>query len=320
MSVKKTEVSVLMPVYNGEKYLREAIDSILNQTFSDFELLVINDGSADGTVDIISSYDDRRIRLVHNHRNLGLINTLNRGLELASGRYIARMDADDISEPDRIRLQVVFMDSHPDIGLCGTWFQFMGTNIIIKHPIEHDKIKIKLFADTAFAHPTVMFRKSVLKNVNPFYDPAYAHAEDYEFWIRLAQVTTTANIPQVLLHYRLHETQVSTENTAEQKAATDRIRLKQLHGLGINAGEAEQKLHLSLLAKDNAYFFFHGISWLYRLHAANRVRSVYNERLFALQLLAWAVVPASVRARMLLLWFQKILQKLVREVKVRYVR
>ena len=119
-------VTVLMPVYNGEMYLREAIDSILHQTFTDFEFLIINDGSTDNSETIILSYDDSRIRYEKNDSNLKLIATLNKGIELAKGKYIVRMDADDISIPDRIEKQVAFLEKNPDVGICGSWFTAFG--------------------------------------------------------------------------------------------------------------------------------------------------------------------------------------------------
>ena len=125
------KVTVLMPVYNGEKYLKEAITSILLQTFDDFEFLIINDGSSDASVDIIQSFRDPRIRLVHNDTNIGLIATLNKGLKLAHGKYVARMDQDDISLPRRLEKQTYFMDNNPDVGVCGTWIKlFMGLDYI----------------------------------------------------------------------------------------------------------------------------------------------------------------------------------------------
>jgi len=118
--MKEPKVTVLMPVYNGEKYLNEAIDSILGQTFKDFKFLIINDGSTDGTADILKSYKDSRIKVTNNEKNIGLTKSLNKGLKMAKSEYIARMDADDISLPTRLQKQVEFMDSHPKVGVCGT--------------------------------------------------------------------------------------------------------------------------------------------------------------------------------------------------------
>jgi len=121
--MNQPQLTVLMPVYNGGPFLRSAIESILNQDFSDFDFLIIDDGSTDGSHEIAASYADPRIRLESNGRNLGLIATLNRGLDLARGTYVARMDADDIAFPDRLSKQLTFMEAHPEIGLCGTWYE-----------------------------------------------------------------------------------------------------------------------------------------------------------------------------------------------------
>jgi glycosyltransferase involved in cell wall biosynthesis len=278
-------VTVLMPVYNGERYLREAVDSILAQTFADFELLIINDGSTDRSAAVIESYGDPRIRLLHNRGNTGLIATLNRGLREAAGAYIARMDSDDIAEPRRLETQVRFMNAHPDVGLCGTWFRFMGTDDIVGHPAGHDAIRIKLLSDTAFAHPTVMLRRSALQGMG--YDPQYAHAEDYELWTRLAAVTATANIPEVLLQYRMHAAQVSSDRAGEQAAMTDRIRLLQLGALGINPSRREQRLHLALVTRKEPESRAAACVWLAKLLVANMLRGVYGRRIFANQLLEW---------------------------------
>jgi glycosyltransferase involved in cell wall biosynthesis len=129
------KVTVLMPTYNGAKVLREAIDSILTQTFGDFEFHILNDGSLDKSVDIIRSYADGRIRLEHNEGHLGLISTLNRGLDLARGGFIARMDWDDTSFPTRLEKQVYFMQVHPELGVCGTWIEVKGkNNYLLKYP------------------------------------------------------------------------------------------------------------------------------------------------------------------------------------------
>jgi glycosyltransferase involved in cell wall biosynthesis len=134
-------VTVLMPVYNTEMYLKEAIDSILNQTFRDFEFIVINDGSTDSTSDIIESYSDPRIIYLQNEKNLGVATSLNKGLSIAKGTYIARMDGDDVSRCDRLEKQVAFMDANPEIGVCGTWLETIGDrNEVWSPPRNHDQI------------------------------------------------------------------------------------------------------------------------------------------------------------------------------------
>ncbi|NHJ46179.1 MAG: glycosyltransferase family 2 protein, partial [Asgard group archaeon] len=145
MSSSKIKVTVLMSVFNGEKYLREAIDSVLHQTFTDFEFLIINDGSTDNSVEIINSYDDERIHLVHNEQNIGLAASLNKGINLARGEYIARMDCDDINHQTRLEKQVKFMDKNPDIGLLSSANRFIQDdkilNLVDRFPTDHHTLK-----------------------------------------------------------------------------------------------------------------------------------------------------------------------------------
>ena len=211
------KVTVLMPVYNGEKYLREAIDSILNQTFTDFEFLIINDGSTDSSVEIINSYDDSRIRLIHNEKNLKLVASLNKGMDLARGKYIARMDCDDISLPDRIEKQVIFMDENPDIVVTGTWVENIDINgdfiNIVKPPVGGDMESL-YWRPSPLIHPSVMMQKNIIEKYK--YDLAFMHAEDYELWLRISKKYKIDNIPEVLLKYRIHNCNISKIYRKEQ--------------------------------------------------------------------------------------------------------
>lgn len=224
MSISEPKVTVLMPVYNGEPYLRKAIESILNQTFTDFEFLIINDGSVDRTVSIIELYNDPRITLIHNESNLGLVATLNKGLDLARGEYIARMDSDDLCLPERIAKQVLFMDLHPEVGVCGTGYEDMKTGRNIIRPTEHeDIIEFMLKSGCALAHPTVMIRTAVLRKNRLYYDPDYQQAEDFELWTRMIKVTHLANIPEVLVRHRTHSSQISRKFAQELELKTNQI-------------------------------------------------------------------------------------------------
>lgn len=214
-------VTVLLPVYNAELYIADAVESILKQTFRDFELLVINDGSTDKSSEIIRSFKDERIRLVENEINLRLIATLNKGIKLAKGTYIARMDADDISLPERLQKQVSFMETHPEVGVCGTWFEQLGNpGKIVKYPEEDAAIRIMMLYQTPFCHPSVILRKEVLEKNEILFSPDFIHGEDYEMWIRLSSHTRFANLPEVLLQYRLHENSVSASNQSVQQEKT----------------------------------------------------------------------------------------------------
>lgn len=220
-------VSVLMPVYNGEKYLKEAIDSILNQTFADFEFLIINDGSTDTTEQIILSYEDARIRYAKNETNLKLIATLNKGIKLCKGKYIVRMDADDISALDRIEKQVEFMEKHPDVGLCGTWFERFdetGKKGAAKYAPDHDVICYKHLYQIHLSHGTAIFRKSILDKLNFRFDKEYAHAEDYDLFTRMALETKLANLPFVGYAVRHHQNEVSVKFGNIQRANSLRVR------------------------------------------------------------------------------------------------
>ena len=201
------KISVIMPAYNAEKYIKEAIDSILAQTFSDFEFIILDDGSTDGTAEIVRSYSDKRIRFVQNEHNLGIANTLNRGLDLAQGEYIARMDADDISLPERFEKQVSFMDKHPKTAVCATAIQCFGARNEQRIFSESaSDLNIDLLFGCCFAHPSVMMRASDIGNG---YDPAFDKMEDYELWCRVAKNHDLASLPEILLKYRIHPGQVT---------------------------------------------------------------------------------------------------------------
>ena len=216
-------ISVIMPVYNGEKYLREAIDSILNQTYTNFEFIILNDGSTDRTEEIILSYDDSRIVYVKNEENLQIVKTLNKGIALAKGKYIARMDADDISLSERFEKQIYFMEQNSEVDICGTWIQmFGGKDIHWKPPTTHDDIKVELLFGSGLAHPTVMGRRSFF--VENKYKEKFEKAEDYALWVETIDKYHFINIPEFLLLYRTHTSQISMRTKNEQNDITNIIR------------------------------------------------------------------------------------------------
>jgi glycosyltransferase involved in cell wall biosynthesis len=211
------KVTVLMPVYNGERYLKEAIESILDQTFTDFEFLIINDGSTDRSVGIIESYADSRIRLVDNGENLGLIKTLNKGIDLTRGEYIARMDADDISLPKRLEKQVGFMDSHPKVGICGTWARIIDERGLIKglRKVPAGRTALTLcWRPSPFIHSSCIMRSTLLQKNK--YSLEYPHAEDYALWLTLSRTTGFHNLDEYLLLYRIHGTNIGRKERSLQ--------------------------------------------------------------------------------------------------------
>lgn len=198
-----------MPVYNGERFLREAIDSVLSQTYRDFELLVLNDGSTDASRSIVNSYTDRRIRLIDNEQNRGLTATLNRGLAEASSALIARQDADDLSSPNRLAKQVEFLSHHPDVALVGTQARFIdkrgySSGSILQRACCHDSIKWDLLFDNSFTHSSVMFRKGVVLGEFGGYDETFSYCQDYDLWSRVARCHRVANLRETLVGYRVH--------------------------------------------------------------------------------------------------------------------
>lgn len=240
MSVKPI-VTVLLPVYNGEQYLKDAIDSILAQSYSNFVFLIINDGSSDRSEEIILSYTDSRIQYLNNEQNLGLISTLNKGLQLVNTKYVARMDADDISLPQRLEKQVAFLESHPEVGILGTWSQSFGerNNHIAKYQAEHESIRYKQLYQIQLVHPTCMMRMDVLKSLPFVYDKNYTHAEDYELFTRLSHVTKLANLQEVLHLYRKHSSAVSSVYNKPQLEASVRIKQREFALLGVDAAESQ---------------------------------------------------------------------------------
>ena len=272
-------VSVILPAYNAEAYLKEAIDSILNQTFPDFQLIVINDCSADGTEEIIRQYADPRLVPVKNEKNLGIAATLNRGLSLAQGDYIARMDADDISLPHRLERQVAYLDTHPDIAVLGTnveTFDENGPLCTGWSSTDPAQMKADLFFSCGLAHPSVMMRKSVIQALGG-YDPEFEGLEDYELWFRVARSHGVTTLPEVLFRYRVHSGQVTKNPSEKYMTRLRALKSRQLAQLGLPEQELEQYLALSmgkrprtgeeLLCADG---FFHRVS------QANRSAGCYD--------------------------------------------
>jgi glycosyltransferase involved in cell wall biosynthesis len=226
--VNAPTVSVILPVYNAERHLAQAIESILEQTYQDFEFLIINDGSTDRSQEILESYAlaDQRVR-VFARPNLGLVRTLNEGLGRARGEYIARMDADDVSRPERFRMQVEFLDANPRCVVVGTSFTLIddaGQELTTWHCFISDRaIRHALPAEGCIPHPTAMFRKTPVLNVGG-YNEDYPVSEDYDLWRRLAGIGELHNLPEPLLYKREWAGAISIRDAAIQRQIADRIR------------------------------------------------------------------------------------------------
>ena len=216
-------ISVLMPIYNAELYVGEAIESILNQTYKNFEFIIIDDGSTDNSLNIIKSYKDDRIKLFQNDENKGLIYTLNRGLDLAQGKYIARMDSDDISLPKRFEIQVNFLEQNKNIGILGTGAKGFGVKSFI-HSYNGRVSGIDLMKACVIFHPTVFLRKEFFDKFNLRYSVDYKACEDYELWTRAIRFMEIYNIPDILLNYRVHTSNISVTQSSQQNIKSEIIR------------------------------------------------------------------------------------------------
>ncbi len=223
-------ISVILPVYNGAKFVSKAIESILNQTFKDFELIIINDGSKDNTLEILKSYakKDKRIRII-SRENKGLIKTLNEGFLAVKGIYIARQDDDDISHSTRFKKQIEFMENNKEYALCGTFYNVVSENgeFIRKHFLPSSNINIqKNLFDSCFCHGSIMIRKNMIENMI-WYNKDSLHVEDYDFFIRIAKKHKVYNIPEYLYDWCFRGESVSFENYKEQR--TNKIAIKISH-------------------------------------------------------------------------------------------
>ena len=212
-----------MPVYNGDQYLGLSISSILAQSFSDFELLIINDGSVDNTANILTSHRDERIRVINNPLNLGLSASLNKGLAAARGEFIARMDADDIAAPNRLVKQISCLESHPGVGIIGssaTIIDNYGKTISkIQMPASDVEIRWLSLFRSPFLHPSVMMRRELFWTNELRYGEGSTSTavEDYELWVNLLKKSKGANIQEPLLHYRVHPASISSTNKVLQE-------------------------------------------------------------------------------------------------------
>lgn len=219
------KVSVLVPVYRTqEEYLRAAIESILNQTFKDFELILLDDCPEDRRERIVSSYDDRRIVYVQNERNLGITPSRNRLIDLAKGEYLAVFDHDDVSLPTRLEKEVRYLDEHPEVGVVGSWVGEVTERRVTKY-LEHDEdIKITLMWDCPIAHSASMIRKSLLVENRIRYEEYFSPAEDYGLFARLAPLTRFYNIQEVLFNYRSHAGNTSKTQASRMLAGGYKVR------------------------------------------------------------------------------------------------
>ena len=229
-----------MPTYNVSPWVREAVESVLRQTYSDFKLLVIDDYSTDDTVAVVRAMDDPRIQIVQNERNLGLSGNLNRGLSLVDTEYVSRMDGDDIAEPFWLERELNYLEAHPEVGVCGGGGVRFGTvNSTIRFPEEHDDIAANMLFNCTIIVPT--FRMSLYRNDGLRYSTEAFPAEDYRFWAECLHVTRLHNIADPLFHYRMHPTQICSSRREEQQRKVNEVRRYMLQWLGDGLSDQEME-------------------------------------------------------------------------------
>lgn len=224
-------ISVVMPVYNASAFLHESLNSVLQQTYTDFELLIIDDGSTDNSIEIVKTISDSRIRLIQNTHDF--ISSLNTGINAAIGKYLVRMDADDVMMTKRLETQFHYMESHPDIDICGSYAEMFGlTNGIKQRPVDHLYIICTMLLSNPIIHPTVMMKRSMLRQSGCLYQSGYPCAEDYKLWTDLAlKGFRFVNIPEPLIRYRISSQQATGTSPEDMYASSVKIRLEYVEAI-----------------------------------------------------------------------------------------
>ncbi|MFA6554492.1 MAG: glycosyltransferase [Candidatus Paceibacterota bacterium] len=275
-------ISVILPVHNGEQYVGQAIQSILDQTYKNFELLILISATTNKeSLDVINSFNDNRIRLIFRTADDNLPKALNLGIKEAKGEYIARMDADDISLPKRLEKQVEFMNSHPEVGLCGSWCKSFGygKSTVNKVYTNPEDIRASLLFNTSLIHPSVMIKKSLFDKFCLSYNENLNHGEDYDLWSRCTNFFHVANIDKVLLKYRIHDKSTSQIFKKETSDVATNIRLRLLNKIDLKPSEEEIRLHNSILPKEYQTiksFIEKEDIWLSKIISQNIKSNIYN--------------------------------------------
>ena len=227
-------VSLITSVYNCEHYIDEMLSSIINQTYENWEMIIIDDASSDETVLKIKMFNDRRIKLVENTSNCGLTHNLNVALKMCQGEYVLRIDGDDIAYTDRLSKQIEYMDEHPNIVLSGCWMKLFGNETGFYQRVVDDKsLRIQLIFDPVILHPTFIFRRSVVDKYSIIYDEELKHAQDYKFIYEISRHGKIGNLPEILVKYRVHDEQISLSRKEEQTRCANKTRTAILTDMGI---------------------------------------------------------------------------------------
>ncbi|MES2308029.1 MAG: glycosyltransferase [Verrucomicrobiota bacterium] len=226
------QVTIILPTYNSAPFLSRSISSVLDQTWKDFELIIIDNASTDGSDKILNAITDSRVRVLINETNQGYTKSLNRGLSLATGSYVARMDADDISHPTRLEKQHSFLENHPEIGILGTSYRIINQEGVVQGtrnmPETDIEIRWMSLLASPFCHPSIMIRRSVLLEHRLEFDISFEPAEDYDLWTKILDQSKGANLPEILFDYRMHGNNESTQRAEEQNRQVQSIAFHQI--------------------------------------------------------------------------------------------
>lgn len=270
-------ISVVMSVYNGLPYLRAAVESILNQTYSNFEFIIIDDCSTDDSLEYLSSLADKRIRILHNEKNLKLPASLNRGLRASRGRYVIRMDADDISFPDRIEKQVAYMEAHPRAAMAYCDMLYFNEKGIIRdfntNSHSPEGIRATLLFYNIVNHNGVIFRRDIISGYA--YDPQYTVTEDLDLWIRLSRSHSIHYMPENLVLYRVHEAQATVSQRELQFTQEAKIKRPLLTELLGSCTPKEERLHQAVSSKQIPVSCRPSLAWLHYLDRQNQKTGLY---------------------------------------------
>lgn len=296
-------VSVIMSVFNEQKYLKESLTSILNQSIRNIEIIIIDDCSTDKTVELIRNFRDDRIRLIQNEKNQGLTKNLNKGLKIAKGKYIARMDGDDISKKNRFEEQIKYLEMYPEKMLISCRTETFGAeNMISTLQGESEELKIMMLLRPVFAHPGFMMRSELVKEKGYYYDESFKTAQDYNFAVRVAEKFEIGITPQVLLRYRVHSKQISNRNAGSQNVNADRTREYQLSKLNIHWNETQDKVYRKWINEEkteNIYDFIEAQKMIEIMINANKIKQYYSielmEPVLKKMLYQWIIRTKSIK-------------------------
>lgn len=300
MNIQKNSplVSIIMSVYNGENYLAESIDSILNQSYKNFEFIITDDGSKDNSLSILKEYSkkDSRIKLIVNANNKGLIYSLNNMLNLSTGKYIARMDADDISLKNRIEKQVKFMEKNEKVSIVGSFYQAFKNDFTfirknIKTINDSEEVKVSLLFRNYICHPTVMIKKEIIDKYNLKYNFEDKGMEDYGLWLKVTKIKKIFILPEILLKYRYSSNSISANVLKKEeiyKNTLKNIFKRELNEIFDNFSNEDLEKHIEICLINNLSNFKYSIQekieYLEKLKNNNFVKENYNEKYLSKQI------------------------------------